>query len=185
MFRKEILLKTVKELIDAVSALPNENIFSFISICVSFINIITTVFLAAVNLFFIQRNRKKDNINKALLEYYFPLKYKIISLRQEMDTFKTCYGIQTDNLYEMDANTKQKIAEKYLKPYLQYYNSLPKYCLFTEVDTQIIQLNQYYTTIIYILGMEDSVDILKLKEMYPECNVNNVIESIDKVIKKL
>lgn len=176
-------MNTIKKIFDTVSALPNENIFNFISICISLINIITTVILAGVNLFFIQINRKKDNINKALLEYYFPLNYKMISLRREIDTFKKCYSIQTTDFYEMDANIKQIIAKKYLKPYLQYYDSLPKYCLFNEVDTKIIQLNQYYATIIYILGMEESVDILEIKEAYPECDIVKVIDLIDKVIR--
>lgn len=177
-------MKTIKEIIDAVSALPNENILNFTSICISFINIITTMLLAGVNLFFLQRNRKKDNTNKALLEYYLPLKYKMMNLGREIDTFKTCYGIQTTSFYAMETNIKQKIVNMYLKPYLQYYDSLPKYCLFTEVDTQIIQLNQYYETIAYILGMEESIEISKLEEMYPECDVNKVIESIDKVAKR-
>lgn len=174
----------MQEVFEKIISLPNSNIFDMISICISLINIITTLVLAGVNLYFIQRNRKRDNYYKAFLEYYFPIRYKLISLSKDINMFNNTYGIKNTNFYELDVEKKHLLVTNYLVPYLDFYGSLPKYCLFTNIDLEIIQLNQYYENIIYIVGIEGTVNVDELQEKYPHINIDKLINNIDKVIKK-
>ena len=174
----------MQEVFDKIIALPNSNIFDMISICISLINIITTMILAGVNLYFIQRNRKRDNYYKAFLEYYFPIKYKLMSLSKNINIYNNTYDIKNTNYYELDGEKKRLLVTNYLGPYLDFYESLPKYCLFSDIDLDIIQLNQYYENIKYTMGIEGTVNVSELQEKYPHIAIDKLINNIDKVIKK-
>jgi hypothetical protein len=109
----------------------------------------------------------------------------LINLSRNEELFTNLYNVKNNNYYELSTDIKRLLADQYLIPYLGFYDAAHKYCLFYEIDVEIIKLNHYYSTIVSMIDIEGCLNISKLQTDYPCCDRNHLIKKIDDKISEI
>lgn len=149
---------------------------------ISVINIVTTIVLAVINLFFLYWTHRSSIRRDALAKYYFPIMNAISIVR-----FQIKYAYEQNPEFDLfnpnpekedDQINRRKIIDESYRSFLSTYYKLEPYCCYTKIDKQIFIAILHIQFMINTLGNEKMFDTNESKNNYPIPDYDDIIAAI-------
>jgi len=159
-----------------------------ITALISIINILTTICLATVNIFFSWRKDIREKKREVIRTYYLPLLIELTSTSNKISMEKSSSSL--GNIYEFDQGadpakktSRNNIVDLYYRSFIEFYDKLPKYYYNIEVDNLIFRTYVHMKVIVCSFGDEANIPdyLTKYNTTYPEPNYKDVLESLKKI----
>ena len=153
-----------------------------INILISLLNIITTLLLTGVNLYFTYKAQRKENVHKAIFEYYLPVKYELIALNESQNLLLKSYSRDNIDMFCTDnSDLRYALIDKTIIPFIDFFDNIRKYCFFPNFDRELLKFIKCYKMLIQIKGLEKNFDLNLLKEEYTSCSIVELIAQLEKI----